>query len=175
MPVGGAPDVTLMPTPEERNQIRLGIERLRATKAMFPVDFWGDAPWIGGCIAGRHYMHVNNEGWVEPSIFCHFATDNISDMTLAEAFNSPYFREIRSRQPFNHNLYMPCMLIDNPNQSREIMATTGAHPTHDGAESLITTLCGALDQYSTGVARVYEQPWIQHEETKTGKPAAPPS
>ena len=92
MPVGGAPDLELMPTPEQRNQIRLGIERLRATKAMFPVDFWGDAPWIGGCIAGRHYVHVNNEGWVEPCIFCHFATDNIAETSLAEAFNSPYFR-----------------------------------------------------------------------------------
>ena len=116
MPVGGAPDLELMPTPEQRNQFRLGIERLRATKAMFPVDFWGDAPWIGGCIAGQHYVHVNNEGWVEPCIFSHFATDNIAETSLAEAFNSPYFREIRSRQPFNHNLYMPCMLIDNPQQ-----------------------------------------------------------
>ena len=165
MPVGGAPDLELMPTPEQRNQIRLGIERLRATKAMFPVDFWGDAPWIGGCIAGRHYVHVNNEGWVEPCIFCHFATDNIAETSLAEAFNSPYFREIRSRQPFNHNLYMPCMLIDNPQQVREIVEATGAHPTHDGAESLITTLCGALDQYSAEVARVYEQPWMEHEGT----------
>jgi MoaA/NifB/PqqE/SkfB family radical SAM enzyme len=163
MPVGGAPDVTLMPTPEQRNQVRLGIQRLRSTKAMFPVDFWGDAPWVAGCIAGKHYVHINNEGWVEPCIFTHFATDNIADTSLAEAFNSPYFREIRRRQPFNHNLLLPCMLIDNPHQSREIMAQTGARPTHDGAESLITELCGALDQYSAEVARVYEQPWSEQE------------
>ena len=128
MPVGGAPDVSLMPTPEQRNQFRLGIQRLRNTKAMFPVDFWGDAPWVGGCIAGKHYLHVNNEGWVEPCIFTHFATDNIADTSLAEAFNSPYFREIRARQPFNHNLLMPCMLIDNPHQSREIMAASRRPP-----------------------------------------------
>ena len=166
MPVGGAPDVSLMPTPEQRNQIRLGIQRLRATKTMFPVDFWGDAPWIGGCIAGRHYVHVNNEGWVEPCIFAHFATDNIADTSLAEAFNSPYFRELRSRQPFNHNLLMPCMLIDNPHQSREIMAATGAKPTHDGAESIITGLCGALDQYSAEVERVYTPLWNEEQGAK---------
>ena len=107
---------------------------------MFPIDFWGDAPWVQGCIAAKHYVHVNNQGWVEPCIFTHFATSNIAEISLAEAFNSPYFREIRSRQPFNHNLLEPCMLIDNPQQSREIVATTGARPTHEGAESLITEL-----------------------------------
>jgi len=159
MPVGGAPDVSLMPTPEQRNRIRLGIQRIRNTKAMFPVDFWGDAPWVQGCIAGKHYVHINNEGWVEPCIFAHFATDNIADSTLAEAFNSPYFREIRARQPFNHNLLMPCMLIDNPDQSREIMAVSGARPTHDGAESIVTGLCAAVDEYAADVARVYGPVW----------------
>jgi MoaA/NifB/PqqE/SkfB family radical SAM enzyme len=163
MPVGRAPDTSLMPTPEQRNQIRLGIQRLRNTKAMFPVDFWGDAPWVGGYIAGKHYAHINNQGWVGPCIFTHFATDNIADTSLAQAFNSPYFQEIRRRQPFNHNLLMPCMLIDNPDQSREIMAETGAQPTHEGAESLVTELCGALDEYSAGVARVYEAVWSEEE------------
>ena len=128
MPVGGAPDTTLMPTPEQRNQIRLGIQRLRNTKAMFPVDFWGDAPYVKGCIAGKHYIHINNEGWVEPCIFTHFATDNVNDVSLKEAFSSAFFQEIRRRQPFNHNLLMPCMLIDNPHHSREIIEQTGAHP-----------------------------------------------
>src|ERR1035437_1389966 len=173
MPVGGAPDMSLMPTPEQRNEFRLGIQRLRNTKAMFPVDFWGDAPWVGGCIAGKHYLHINNEGWVEPCIFTHFATDNIADTSLAEAFNGPYFREIRARQPFNHNLLMPCMLIDNPRESREIMAQTGARPTHDGAESLVTGLCGALDQYSADVARVYEPLWDEEEGAETDRETTP--
>jgi MoaA/NifB/PqqE/SkfB family radical SAM enzyme len=159
MPVGRTPDLSLMPTPEQRNQIRLGIQRIRNTKAMFPIDFWGDAPWVQGCIAAKHYVHVNNQGWVEPCIFTHFATGNIADMSLAEAFNSPFFREIRSRQPFNHNLLEPCMLIDNPEQSREIVALTGARPTHEGAESLVTELCGALDHYSAEVKRVYGPVW----------------
>ena len=64
---------------------------------------------------------------------------------------------------------MPCMLIDNPNQSREIMAATGAKPTHDGAESLITDLCGALDRYSGEVERVYEPLWNEEQGAKTGR------
>ena len=167
MPVGRTPDTSLMPTPQQRNQIRLGIQRIRNSKAMFPVDFWGDAPWVDGCIAGKHYVHINTQGWVEPCIFTHFATSNIADTSLAAAFNTPYFEEIRRRQPYVPNLLEPCMLIDNPEQSREIMAKTGAHPTHEGAESLITTLCAALDEYSAGVKHVYDPIW----EEERGEPS----
>jgi len=159
MPVGRDPSTAMMLTPEERNEFRIAIHRVRDIKPIFPVDFWGDAPWVQGCIAGRHYAHITSEGWVEPCIFTHFATDNIRDVSLLEAFNSPYFREIRKRQPFNHNLLMPCMLIDNPEQSREIMALTGATPTHPGAESMFTELRADLDAYSAEVERVYAPVW----------------
>ncbi len=159
MPIGADPDMSLMLTPSERNEFRAGIDRVRNTKALFPVDFWGDAPYVKGCIAGKHYIHINNEGWVEPCIFTHFATDNVHDVSLKEAFSSPFFQEIRRRQPFNHNLLMPCMLIDNPHHSREIIAKTGAHPTHPGAETLITQLQADLDDYAAEVDRVYQPVW----------------
>jgi len=54
------------------------------------------------------------------------------------------------------------MLIDNPEQSREIMAACEACPTHAGAESLVTGLCGAVDAYSAGVSRVYEPCGTNH-------------
>jgi MoaA/NifB/PqqE/SkfB family radical SAM enzyme len=159
MPIGRDPSTAPMLTPDERNQFREGILRMRNTKPIFPVDFWGDAPYVKGCIAGKHYMHVNSEGWVEPCIFTHFATDNIRDTSLTDAFNSPYFREIRRRQPFSHNLLKPCMLIDNPDQSREIMTLTGAQPTHPGAESLFTELRASIDEYALEVERVYGPVW----------------
>jgi MoaA/NifB/PqqE/SkfB family radical SAM enzyme len=159
MPVGRDPDTMMMLTPEERNQFRVGIHRVRDTKPIFPVDFWGDAPWVNGCIAGKHYMHINSDGWVEPCIFTHFATDNIRDVSLLEAFNSPFFREIRRRQPFNHNLLMPCMWIDNPTQSREIVAVTGARPTHPGGDVMLTDLEAELDAYAAEVDRVYNPVW----------------
>jgi MoaA/NifB/PqqE/SkfB family radical SAM enzyme len=171
MPVGRDPSTEMMLTPEERNEFRQGICRIRDTKPIFPIDFWGDAPWVNGCIAGKHYMHINSEGWVEPCIFTHFATDNIRDTSLFDAFNSPYFREIRKRQPFNHNLLMPCMLIDNPEQSREIMAITGARPTHHGAESMFTQLRSDLDAYSSEVTRVYDPIWSCLIAEQTGEPA----
>ena len=59
------------------------------------------------------------------------------------------------------------MLIDNPEQSREIMAVTGAQPTHPGAESLFTELRASIDDYAAEVERMYAPVWscyvVEHE------------
>jgi MoaA/NifB/PqqE/SkfB family radical SAM enzyme len=159
MPLGREPDLTLMLHPDERNEFREGVLRIRAEKPLFSLDFWGDAPLVGGCIAAKWYMHINSEGWVEPCIFTHFATHNMKDSTLEEAITSPYFSEIRRRQPYNHNLLMPCMWIDNPDISREIMEKTGAQPTHDGADVMLKDLQKQLDEYAEGVDRIYTPVW----------------
>jgi MoaA/NifB/PqqE/SkfB family radical SAM enzyme len=168
MPIGRQPDIELMPTPAQREAFRNGIVRIRETKPLFPVDFWGDAPWVGGCIAGRHYMHITSEGWVEPCIFTHFATDNIKDVGLMEAFNSPYFKQIRTRQPYNDNLLRPCMWIDNPAFARDIMTASGAKPTHDGADSMLD-LEEELDAYALESAAILDPAWECMRETLPSK------
>jgi MoaA/NifB/PqqE/SkfB family radical SAM enzyme len=168
MPIGREPSIELMPTPAQREEFRQGIVRIRATKPLFAVDFWGDAPWVGGCIAGRHYMHITSEGWVEPCIFTHFATDNIKNVSLVEAFNSPYFRQIRRRQPYNDNLLRPCMWIDNPTCARDIMSVTGARPTHDGADSMLG-LQEELDVYAAESGEILDPAWECLRETLPSK------
>lgn len=169
MPVGREPDMSLMLTPEERNEFREGVLKVRETKALFAFDFWGDAPLVGGCIAARWYLHITSEGWVEPCVFAHFATHNINHCTLEEALTSPFFSEIRDRQPFNENLLMPCMLIDNPHHSREIMEKTGAHPTHPGADTMLNELVPQIDAYAANVTQVYESVWscVSHSPLDT--------
>ena len=168
MPIGREPSVELMPTPAQREEFRQGVVRVRETKPLFAVDFWGDAPWVGGCIAGRYYLHITSEGWVEPCIFTHFATDNIKDVSLMEAFNSPYFRQIRTRQPYSDNLLRPCMWIDNPACAREIMAVTGARPTHEGADSMLG-LEKELDAYSAESGAILDPAWECLRETMPSK------
>jgi hypothetical protein len=165
MPIGRNPDIGLMLTPVERNAFREGVLAVRETRPLFALDFWGDAPLVGGCIAAKWYAHINSEGWVEPCIFAHFATHNLNTATLEEALTSDYFKEIQKRQPFNENLLMPCMLIDNPQQSREIMKITAARPTHPGAESIFEQLVPAIDEYAAEVERVYAPVWscISHD------------
>ncbi len=44
------------------------------------------------------------------------------------------------------------MLIDNPHVLRSVVEETGAHPTHPGAESLVTSLAPKIDEYARRLA-----------------------
>ncbi len=160
VPVGRNPDVSLMPTPEQRDLMRRRTIDFRAAKPMVMVDFWNDGPIINGCIAGgRKYFHVNANGDIEPCVFCHFAVDNIRRTTLREALNSPLFRRIRERQGGHENLLRPCMLIDHPDAGRELFGSAGASPTHEGAAEIFTDLAGAMDGYAGRYAEIADPAW----------------
>jgi hypothetical protein len=51
------------------------------------------------------------------------------------------------------------MWIDNPNQAREIMAATGAQPTHPGGDVMLTDLQPELDEYAAEVDHLYGPIW----------------
>jgi MoaA/NifB/PqqE/SkfB family radical SAM enzyme len=161
MPIGREPDPNMMPTAEQREYMRTqGAARIRATMPLFVMDFWNDAPYVGGCIAGgKEYFHINSKGDVEPCIFTHFAVDNIMEKSLREVLESPYFRAIRARQPFNKNLLLPCQLIDNPDGFRSLYARYQPRPTHPGAESMVNELVPVLDAYSASVQKMMASGW----------------
>jgi MoaA/NifB/PqqE/SkfB family radical SAM enzyme len=161
MPVGASPDLDLMPTPARREYLRLrGAERIRKQKPLFVMDFWNDAPHVGGCIAGgRAYIHITSTGDVEPCIFTHFAVDNIKEKPLTDVLKSDFFRAIQRRQPFSDNLLRPCMLIDETHVIREAVRATGARPTHPGADDLITSYAGAIDAYAAGFKILADEAW----------------
>ncbi len=126
MPVGEDPDFNLMLTPEQRIYLGKEVRKIRNEKPYFAIDFFNDAPYVGGCIAGKYYCHINSHEDVEPCIFAHFATDNLKNKKLIDVFKSPFFKELRDRQPYNDNLLKPCMMIDNPKVIREVASKTGA-------------------------------------------------
>lgn len=160
VPVGREPDPELMPTPEQRDALRQATARFRDSKPMLFVDFWNDGPLISGCLAGgRKYLHVNANGDIEPCVFCHFAVDNIRTSSLKEALGSPLFRRIREKQGEHDNLLRPCMLIDHPDAGRELFASEGAYPTHEGAETIFTTLADSMDAYAAAYAEVADPVW----------------
>jgi MoaA/NifB/PqqE/SkfB family radical SAM enzyme len=176
MPVGRDPDLDLMPTAAQRDQLRQrGAARLRATKPIFVIDFWNDAPYVGGCIAaGREYLHINSQGGVEPCIFTHFAVDNVKDKSLADCLRSPFFLAIRRRQPYSDNLLRPCMLIDHPEVFREIYAQYQPLPTHPGALSLVDGLGSGLDEYAQTVAPILDRAWQEDFVARGFQPPAGP-
>ena len=165
MPVCGDKNIRLMPTPEQRNYLRIRRNYIRATKPFFIIDFTNDAPRLGGCIAAKWYCHITNFGDVEPCIFTHFAQTNVKNTSLKEAVNCQFFKEIRARQPYNSNLLMPCMLTDKPEVIRELNAICKLRPTHPGAQTLIEDLKDDLDKYSHDVHQVFDKIW-EEENSK---------
>jgi len=160
VPVGREPDPALMPSPEQRDQLRRATIQFRATKPMLFVDFWNDGPMISGCLAaGRKYLHINASGDIEPCVFCHFAVDNIRRTSLKDALGSSLFRKIREKQGEHENLLRPCMLIDHPENGREFFESEGAYPTHAGAEEIFTGLADQMDQYSRNYGEIADQVW----------------
>ena len=143
MPIGKDPNLDLMLTPKQRAYLAERVNELRSNKPLFLIDFWNDGTYAGGCIAGgRRYFHINAKGDVEPCAFVHFATDNIKDKSLKEVLDNPLFREYQKRQPFNDNSLRPCPIIDNNSALREIVKKSGAKPTHDGAENVVSPEVG---------------------------------
>lgn len=140
MPVGNDPveDMKLMLSPEQRLKLGRRTREIRKSMKLFPIDFFNDAPYVGGCIAGKYYCHINSKEDLEPCIFSHFATENVKGKSLLEALKNDYFKELIKRHPYNKNLLLPCPMIDNPKEIREIVKVTKARATHPSAELMVS-------------------------------------
>ncbi|MBM4332811.1 MAG: radical SAM protein [Deltaproteobacteria bacterium] len=161
LPIGKKPDLDLMPTPEQRIYRRKRLIEIRLNLPIILADFWNDGPLVGGCIAGDRYLHITANGAVEPCVFVHFAVDNIKEKSLAEILNSQFFHSIRQRQPYSANYYRPCMVIDHPHILREVIGQSGAHPTHPGAEAILTQFAGDLDRYALAYGKLADTLWSE--------------
>lgn len=161
IPVDRDADINMMPTVEQRDLMRRrGALRIREEKPLFVMDFWNDAPFVSGCIAGgNNYFHITASGDVEPCIFVHLAVDNIRSKSLREVIDSPYFRAIRERQPYSENLLRPCMIIDHPNVLREICAKCKPYPTDGMTAGVVSILAAEMDRYSCESARILDPVW----------------
>jgi len=165
MPVGRDPDLSLMPTAEQRVQLHKGVMHIRETRPILVADFWGDGPLTGGCLSGgRKYLHINNKGDVEPCIFAHFAVDNIKDKSLIDCLCSDFFKDLRRMAPYGKNVLLPCPIIDHPSVMRKAVERNGAYATHEGAMSLFHELRPGLQAYSAQVREALNPVWENETE-----------
>lgn len=170
IPIGREPHTELMPTPRQRDWLRRRLLDVRDEKAIFIGDFWNDGYYVEGCIAaGREYIHINANGDVEPCVFCHFSVDNIRDKTLKEVLNSDFMKAIRREQPYRDNYLTPCMLIDEPDVLRQAVARYHAHPTHPGAETLVTNLKHEIDEYASSYRAIADDVWEREYKDKSAR------
>ncbi len=173
IPVNGMADFSLMVTPEQRDHLRKQVLKIRDTRPIFVLDFWNDGPYVHGCIAGgRRYFHVNAKGDVEPCVYTHIAADNIHETSLADALDSPLFRDIRRRQPHNQNHLRPCMIIDNPSVMREVIDQNRPYFTHEGAEEIYTEKARLMDDYARRYGELAERIWAEEYAPCQGRDIA---
>ena len=166
-PVGREPNWDLVPTPEQRDLLRLRVAHFRTNKEMLFGDFWNDGPVVGGCIAGgRKYFHINSKGDVEPCVFCHFALHNIKNVSLREAVTSPLFKKIQDYQKANGNLLRPCMIIDQPHVYRDVCKMPGVYFTHQGAENIVEQFSAQIDEYAVSYGELAEKAWDELSSRK---------
>ncbi len=177
IPIGKNPDLRLMATPEQRNELRKKLIQVRETREIFVGDFWNDGPYVQGCIAGgRNYLHINNKGGVEPCGFVHFAVDNISGKTLREVLENPFYKEMRRRiqaagapDAYSDNMLTPCMIIDQPWVLRDLVKKYSVFPTDGGDDLLKGEIAAGLDDYSRRMHAIYDPIW--EKEYKEFHPA----
>lgn len=161
IPIGRTPDVSLMPTPEQRDTIREATLRWQETRPIFIGDFWNNGQCVGGCLSASRYCNVTVEGYVQPCTFVHFYKDRIQDRSLQEIFESEFFKTIRGMQPYHSNLLRPCKVIDHPEDLRRIVRECGALPSYAGADQILTNeeMKQFLDRYSEEYGEIADRVW----------------
>ncbi|SFD41102.1 radical SAM protein [Clostridium uliginosum] len=168
MPVGEGINIDNMLKPDQRIELGRRTKNIRNTKPYFTIDFFNDAPYVGGCIAGKYYCHINATGDVEPCIFAHIACDNVKTKPLIDIFRSELFKELRSRQPYNKNMLMPCMMIDNTNVIREVSKKVKAFTTENSGISMLydKTFQSKLDKLSSEYKPYADKAWEEDFHSK---------
>lgn len=166
MPVGKDPILELVPTPEQRVYCGDRIAALRKEHPLFMADFWNDGPAVGGCLAGgRQYLHILNSGRIEPCVFAHFGVDNIREVSILDAVNSPFFEAIRREFPYNDiaNLKRPCMIMDNPQVLRKVVEEHLVPQGHQHSEDIIhdPDVVEWIDRYSERFKDLTDPVWLE--------------
>lgn len=168
MPVGASAPTDLLATAEQRKYMYYQIRKFRETKPIFTMDFWNDAEYTGGCIAGgRNYLHINANGDIEPCAFIHYSDSNIRKKTLLEAYQSPLFMQYHDNQPFNANHLRPCPLLDNQGRLAELVHKSEAHSTDLAEPESVDSLCNKCKSAAECWAPVAERLWEDTHNVET--------
>ena len=166
IPVGKDAVTDLIASAEQRAYMYQKVREWRSSKPCFLLDFWNDGEYVHGCIAGgRHYLHINANGDVEPCAFIHYSNVNINDCSLLEALQSPLFKEYRKNQPFNENMLRPCPMLDNPEKLREMVKNSGAHSTDLLAPESAEDLTAKTEKAAEAWALKADELWNAMDES----------
>jgi MoaA/NifB/PqqE/SkfB family radical SAM enzyme len=136
----------LIPTLEQKAQIRGKIQDLRRRKPILLIDFYGDAGVTEGCAAGTLTLHVNANGDVEPCVLFPFAVDNIREKTFTEIIRSDFFRGIKAVRERYPRGDQTCLWVHKPRDVLDVVRRSGARDTSKGAMEQLHELARAQEE-----------------------------
>ncbi len=131
VPSAGKADKALVPSEEEQIIFRKAICRIRKKKRIVLLHMPDDEYEQGGsCMAaGRGFVHINAQGFVEPCPFSHIATDSVASVSLKKALSSPLFSSIRDHALLLQKPLEGCALFEHREELSQIIDETGAMST----------------------------------------------
>lgn len=163
MPIGRAPTLDLMVTPEQRMKLYRRFLQAVRDEGLFIVDFWNSGPVTNGCMAaGRPfgYMYIDWNGNVTPCVFIPYGVANVRELfaagkDLSAVLETPLFKHIRRwqdeygydhRSPNRGNWIAPCINRDHYAHLREGLLTSGVKPIDAAAAAAL-----ADEKYAAGL------------------------
>ena len=98
---------------EQRLRLMQRTEELRKKHYALFINFPGDEDKLGGCLAaGRGFLHISQDGGVEPCPASPFSDSNIGEMSLKEALRSQLLAKIRETPHSLGDSVSGCALFD---------------------------------------------------------------
>ena len=120
-----------IPDPEEQQAFRRRIEDFRRRKRIMIIHMPDDEyAMSGSCMAaGRGFLHVNAQGWVEPCPFAHVAADSVREGGLHKALASGFLATVRDYPGLAEKPRLGCALYEHREDLRGLAEAAGAKPT----------------------------------------------
>lgn len=125
-------ETQLIPTPEQKAQIRDRVREVRGRKPIILIDFYSDAKVTEGCGAGRINVHVNANGDVEPCVLFPFSVDNIRKKPFIDILKAEFFKGLRRVHKRYPGEMQTCMMVFKPKDVLEVIEECGAKETSQG-------------------------------------------
>jgi MoaA/NifB/PqqE/SkfB family radical SAM enzyme len=116
--------VEYVPVTEEKEYMALDkiqriilLQHIKNFRKIHPaifIGFPGDEEQYGGCLAaGRGFVHVSSDGFLEPCPFAPFSDSDLKKLSLKEALSSEMLKDIRGNHGFLSESAGGCALWAN--------------------------------------------------------------
>jgi MoaA/NifB/PqqE/SkfB family radical SAM enzyme len=111
-------------TIDQREKLEKRLESLRRENNALFINFPGDEKKLGGCLAaGRGFLHISQDGSVEPCPASPFSDTNIKETALKDALTSKFLKTIRDEPHSLENSQSGCALFDKETWVRSLIQT----------------------------------------------------